>query len=148
MAASQIPAKATAVSKQSKPQDDMHRLGTLLTIQELAERLTVSVGCIRAWRLRGDGPPAIRVGTALRWDSREVDEWLDIRRESRWQAGRLRDVSVPVVRGSIALAFTTGAAMWRRELFKENVMRRNGNGARRTACGPGCGLIPQRGTGR
>jgi predicted DNA-binding transcriptional regulator AlpA len=53
----------------------------------LAERLTVSVGCIRAWRLRGDGPPAIRVGTALRWDSREVDEWLDFRRESRWQAG-------------------------------------------------------------
>jgi predicted DNA-binding transcriptional regulator AlpA len=87
MAASQIPAKVTAVSKQSKPQGDRHPLGTLLTIQELAERLTVSVGCIRAWRLRGDGPPAIRIGTALRWDSREVDEWLDIRRESRWQAG-------------------------------------------------------------
>jgi predicted DNA-binding transcriptional regulator AlpA len=87
MAASRISAKVTAVSKQSKPQDDRHPLGTLLTIQELAERLTVSVGCIRAWRLRGDGPPAIRIGTALRWDSREVDEWLDIRRESRWQAG-------------------------------------------------------------
>lgn len=87
MAASQIPAKATAVSKQSKPQEVRHPLGTLLTIQELADRLTVSVGCIRAWRLRGDGPPAIRIGTALRWDSREVDEWLDIRRESRWQAG-------------------------------------------------------------
>jgi Adenylate kinase len=42
---------------------------------------------IRAWRLRGDGPPAVRVGTALRWDPREVDEWLDSRRESRWQAG-------------------------------------------------------------
>lgn len=87
MAASHISAKVTAVSKQSKPEDDRHPLGTLLTIQELADRLTVSVGCIRAWRLRGDGPPAIRVGTALRWDSREVDEWLDIRRESRWQAG-------------------------------------------------------------
>jgi predicted DNA-binding transcriptional regulator AlpA len=87
MAASRIPVKTTAVSKQSKPQEDRHPLGTLLTIQELADRLTVSVGCIRAWRLRGDGPPAIRVGTALRWDSREVDEWLDIRRESRWQAG-------------------------------------------------------------
>ena len=87
MAASQVPAKVTAVSKQAKPHDDRHPLGTLLTIQELADRLTVSVGCIRAWRLRGDGPPAIRVGTALRWDSREVDEWLDFRRESRWQAG-------------------------------------------------------------
>jgi predicted DNA-binding transcriptional regulator AlpA len=87
MAASHIPPKVAAVSKQSQPHADTHPLGTLLTIQDLAERLTVSVGCIRAWRLRGDGPPAIRVGTALRWDSREVDEWLDIRRESRWQAG-------------------------------------------------------------
>jgi predicted DNA-binding transcriptional regulator AlpA len=87
MAPSQIPAKVLADSKQSKPQADTHQLGTLLTIQELAERLTVSVGCIRAWRLRGDGPPAIRIGTALRWDSLEVDEWLDVRRESRWEAG-------------------------------------------------------------
>ena len=87
MAATRTPAKVSEVSKKSKPQADTHQLGTLLTIQELADRLTVSVGCIRAWRLRGDGPPAIRVGTALRWDSREVDEWLDIRRESRWQAG-------------------------------------------------------------
>ncbi len=28
----------------------------LLTIRELASRLNVSVGCIRAWRLRGEGP--------------------------------------------------------------------------------------------
>ncbi|MCH9669420.1 MAG: helix-turn-helix domain-containing protein [Actinomycetia bacterium] len=55
----------------------------LLTIDRLAERLTVSVGCIRSWRLKGEGPPAIRVGTALRWDSAEVDAWLDGRRESR-----------------------------------------------------------------
>jgi predicted DNA-binding transcriptional regulator AlpA len=45
----------------------------LLTIKQVAERLTVSVGCLRAWRIRGKGPPAIRVGSALRWDEREVD---------------------------------------------------------------------------
>jgi excisionase family DNA binding protein len=55
----------------------------LLTIDELAKRLTVSVGCVRSWRLKGEGPPAIRVGTALRWDRAEVDAWLDSRRESR-----------------------------------------------------------------
>jgi excisionase family DNA binding protein len=87
MAVSQVPEKVTRVSSPSKSLDGKHSPGELLTIQELAERLTVSVGCIRAWRLRGDGPPAIRVGTALRWDPREVDEWLDSRRESRWQAG-------------------------------------------------------------
>ena len=54
----------------------------LLTIKQVAERLTVSVGCLRAWRIRGDGPPAIRIGSALRWDEREVDAWLDSRRES------------------------------------------------------------------
>ena len=85
MATSQIPGKVTRVSGPSKLLDGSPR--ELLTIQELAERLTVSVGCIRAWRQRGDGPPAIRVGTALRWDPGEVDDWLNSRRESRWQAG-------------------------------------------------------------
>lgn len=39
--------------------------GDLMTIGELAIRLRVSVGCIRAWRLRGEGPPAVRLGSAL-----------------------------------------------------------------------------------
>jgi predicted DNA-binding transcriptional regulator AlpA len=62
-----------------------HSIGTaprLLTIKQVADRLTVSVGCLRAWRIRGEGPPAIRVGSALRWDEREVEAWLNARRES------------------------------------------------------------------
>ena len=62
-----------------------HSIGTaprLLTIKQVADRLTVSVGCLRAWRIRGEGPPAIRVGSALRWAEREVDAWLNARRES------------------------------------------------------------------
>ena len=62
-----------------------HSIGTaprLLTIKQVADSLTVSVGCLRAWRIRGEGPPAIRVGSALRWDEREVDAWLNARRES------------------------------------------------------------------
>lgn len=87
MAASRIPNNVNRVSGSSNLVDGKPPARKLLTIQELAERLTVSVGCIRAWRLRGDGPPAIRIGTALRWDPREIDEWLNSRRESRWQAG-------------------------------------------------------------
>lgn len=60
--------------------------GELLKIDQVAMRLRVSVGCIRAWRLRGEGPPAIRIGTALRWDAAEVEAWLDSRRESRLEA--------------------------------------------------------------
>lgn len=59
--------------------------GELLKIDQVANHLKVSVGCIRAWRIKGEGPPAIRIGTALRWDSAEVDEWLDSRRESRME---------------------------------------------------------------
>jgi len=70
----------------------------LLKIDQLASRLTVSVGCIRAWRLRGEGPPAIRIGTALRWDADEVDVWLDSRRESRTEA---QDVDRAVDRGRL-----------------------------------------------
>ncbi|SHS44793.1 Predicted transcriptional regulator [Mycobacteroides abscessus subsp. abscessus] len=57
--------------------------GDLMTIGELANRLRVSVGCIRAWRLRGEGPPAVRLGSALRWDAAEVEAWIDSQRESR-----------------------------------------------------------------
>jgi len=73
--------KAARVPLMSGPQGER-----FLTIQQLAERLTVSVGCIRAWRIRGEGPPAIRVGTALRWDAAEVNAWIDARRESRLEA--------------------------------------------------------------
>ncbi|MCA2320434.1 helix-turn-helix domain-containing protein [Mycobacterium intracellulare] len=59
----------------------------LLDIQQLADRLKVSVGCIRAWRLRGEGPPAIKLGSVLRWDSQEVIEWINSRRESELHAG-------------------------------------------------------------
>jgi predicted DNA-binding transcriptional regulator AlpA len=63
------------------------RPGELLTIDQLSDRLKVSIGCIRAWRTRGEGPPAIKFGSALRWDAAEVELWLDDRRESRLEAG-------------------------------------------------------------
>ncbi|WP_079631701.1 helix-turn-helix transcriptional regulator [Mycobacteroides abscessus] len=69
------PAVKTAGTRQS---------GDLMTIGELATRLRVSVGCIRAWRLRGEGPPAVRLGSALRWDATEVEARIDSQRESRW----------------------------------------------------------------
>ena len=59
-----------------------------LTIDELAEKLTLSVGCLRSWRARGEGPPAVRFGTCLRWDRREIDAWIDANRESRLTGDR------------------------------------------------------------
>jgi hypothetical protein len=55
----------------------------LLTSQELAEALKISVRTPENWRLKGEGPPFIRVGKRrclYRW--REVLEYLDARRFS------------------------------------------------------------------
>jgi hypothetical protein len=60
-----------------------------------ADRLSVSVGCLRAWRIRGEGPSAIRIDSALRCDEREVDAWLNACRES----GRFSLLTAEPVRG-------------------------------------------------
>jgi excisionase family DNA binding protein len=49
----------------------------LLTPDELAEYLQKPKATLYAWRSRGEGPPAIRVGRDLRWRKADVEEWLD-----------------------------------------------------------------------
>ncbi len=54
----------------------------LLTIEEVAEWLRVSVLTVRWLRQEGRFAPAIRVGRRLVWDVRDVAAWLDAHRES------------------------------------------------------------------
>jgi excisionase family DNA binding protein len=54
----------------------------LLTIEEVAEWLRVSVLTVRWLRQEGRFAPAVRVGRRLVWDSRDADAWLDAHRES------------------------------------------------------------------
>lgn len=49
----------------------------LLSIEELAELLQVSVKTIYQWRHRGVGPRVIKVGRLLRFDPTDVRDWLD-----------------------------------------------------------------------
>lgn len=49
----------------------------LLSVRDLAIFLRVPVGTIYAWRKRGVGPPAHRVGRYLRFRRQDVDTWLD-----------------------------------------------------------------------
>ena len=60
----------------------------LLTIEEVAERLRVSVLTVRWLRQEGRFAPAIKVGRRLVWDARDVAAWLDSQREptevARW----------------------------------------------------------------
>jgi excisionase family DNA binding protein len=54
----------------------------LLTIEEVAERLRVSVLTVRWLRQEGRFAPAIKVGRRLVWDARDVGAWPESQRES------------------------------------------------------------------
>jgi excisionase family DNA binding protein len=54
----------------------------LLTIEEVAARLRVSVLTVRWLRQEGRFAPAIKVGRRLMWDAQDVDAWLKAQRET------------------------------------------------------------------
>jgi excisionase family DNA binding protein len=60
--------------------DDMIEL---LTIEEVAARLRVSVETVRWLRQGGRFMPAIKVGRRLMWDASDVDAWLKAQRETK-----------------------------------------------------------------
>lgn len=49
----------------------------LLWTDEVAEILGVPVATVYAWRLRGTGPRALKVGRYLRYREQDVAAWLD-----------------------------------------------------------------------
>ena len=49
----------------------------LLNAAQVAEMLQVPIATLYAWRYRGFGPKAIKVGRHLRWRRRDLDAWLD-----------------------------------------------------------------------
>ncbi|NCC41592.1 MAG: DNA-binding protein, partial [Gammaproteobacteria bacterium] len=51
----------------------------LNTEKEEAARLNLSDRTLQAWRTRGDGPPFVKLGRAVRYDPRATDEWLATR---------------------------------------------------------------------
>lgn len=52
----------------------------LLSVEELGELLQVPVATIYQWRYRGEGPEAIRIGRYLRFDPKDVQQWIDDRK--------------------------------------------------------------------
>ncbi|WP_251149948.1 helix-turn-helix domain-containing protein [Cellulosimicrobium sp. Marseille-Q4280] len=49
----------------------------LMTPEELAEHLGVTLHCVYAWSSRGGGPKVVRVGARLRYRPTDVEQWLD-----------------------------------------------------------------------
>jgi len=53
---------------------------SLLRPEEVAGYLGVPVPTLYAWRSRGDGPAALKVGRHLRYRRRDVERWLEERK--------------------------------------------------------------------
>jgi excisionase family DNA binding protein len=51
--------------------------GMLLTEPEVAERLRVSLACLRRWRLERRGPRFLKVGSLVRYPTEELDRWIE-----------------------------------------------------------------------
>lgn len=49
----------------------------LLTTEEAADYLTVTAAVLRRWRLLGDGPPYVKLGSLVRYDRAKLDRWID-----------------------------------------------------------------------
>jgi hypothetical protein len=48
----------------------------LLTEVAAAKQLTLSIRTLQAWRCRGEGPPFVRVGRAIRYELTAIRDWL------------------------------------------------------------------------
>lgn len=57
------------------------KMERLMSIDEVAALLNVSVPTVRWLRQEGRFAPAVRVGRRLVWDPRDVETWVEANRE-------------------------------------------------------------------
>lgn len=60
----------------------LNRQHQALTEHEVAARLGLSVATLRAWRLKGKGPPFVRFGRAVRYLEEDVERFVEACRAS------------------------------------------------------------------
>ena len=49
---------------------------TLLTESQVASRLAVSPRTLQMWRLKGGGPPFVKMGSAVRYRPDDIEHWV------------------------------------------------------------------------
>jgi predicted DNA-binding transcriptional regulator AlpA len=54
-------------------------IGTLLTAAEASQILKVSLSWLAKARMRGDGPPFIKIGRAIRYSEAAIQQWMKSR---------------------------------------------------------------------
>ena len=58
-----------------------HSQMELLTEKQLAKYLAITLSCCRKWRLLNEGPPFLKIGRLVRYQTNDVHEWLSKRRQ-------------------------------------------------------------------
>jgi hypothetical protein len=67
----------TAQPSQVVPKPGSHApAAVLLTAAETAERFKVSLSWLAKARMRGDGPPFIKIGRAIRYSETTLLQWM------------------------------------------------------------------------
>lgn len=52
-----------------------------MSLKETAELLGVKEGTLRQWRFRGQGPKSFKVGVAVAYRLKDIEDWKKARRE-------------------------------------------------------------------
>lgn len=52
-------------------------MNKLLTIDDLAEYLSIPKGTLYQWRSKGKGPAGIKMGKYVRYRPEDVDTWIE-----------------------------------------------------------------------
>jgi excisionase family DNA binding protein len=50
---------------------------SLLTPEEVADRLKISIRTLQTWRSRGKGPRIVRYGNLVRYRDADLREWIE-----------------------------------------------------------------------
>ena len=74
---------ATTGDNPKRPTGRGHMTDKLLTQQQLADELQLSLRTLERWRQQGTGPAFIQVGRSPRYRRADVDAWLDCQRRTR-----------------------------------------------------------------
>lgn len=61
---------------------------TLLSPRAAAAHLALAVQTLARWRTEGGGPPFFKIGGAIRYDTRDLDTWLNAKRRNHTAPAR------------------------------------------------------------
>jgi excisionase family DNA binding protein len=59
-----------------QPREEVKTMKDLLTVEEAAKYLTLSINTLNSWRSKKQGPAYIRIGSSVRYSRGDLDKYL------------------------------------------------------------------------